>query len=216
MQNEQRITIAIQKQGRLSNDSQALLRACGLMFKQIGNELISSCENSPVDILFIRDDDIPTLVQDGVCQLGIVGENVLIENSQLPQCAVLQRLGFGQCRLSIAVPNEFKFTDLSALNNTRIATSYPKILRNFCDQNQLKVEIVPMSGSVEVAPRLGMADAIFDLVSTGKTLRENGLREVKRVLESEALLITRQEQPRQKTGLIPQFQRLQEVFYEND
>lgn len=192
MQNEQRIKIAIQKKGRLSNDSLALLSACGLAFKQSDDALISSCENLPVDILFIRDDDIPTLVQDGVCQLGIVGENVLIEKAWSQQFTILQRLGFGKCRLSIAVPLEFSFNDLTDLNNKRIATSYPQILQKFCDENQLDVEILVMSGSVEVAPRLGMADAIFDLVSTGRTLIANGLREVIRVLESEALLVTKQ------------------------
>ncbi len=193
MQNEQRITIAIQKQGRLSEDSLALLRACGLAFNQQSDALIRSCDNFPVDILFIRDDDIPNLVQDGVCQLGIVGENVLIETARLQEFTILQRLGFGRCRLSIAVPNAFKFTDISDLNNTRIATSYPEILRQFCVKNQLNVEILTLSGSVEVAPRLGMADAIFDLVSTGRTLSANGLREVLRVQESEALLVTKQE-----------------------
>lgn len=191
MQSEQRITIAIQKQGKLSNDSQALLRASGLDFTQNGSGLLSSCKNSPVDILFIRDDDILTLVQDGVCELGIVGENVFIESSNTQQCIILQRLGFARCRLSIAVPNDCQFSQLSDLNNFRIATSYPNILRDFCDRNQLTVEIVQLAGSVEVAPRLGMADAICDMVSTGKTLVANGLREVIRVIDSEALLVAR-------------------------
>ena len=201
MQSEQRIKIAIQKSGRLSNDSLALLNACGLAFQQSGEALISSCDNFPVDILFIRDDDIPTLVQDGVCQLGIVGENVLIEKAWSQQFTILQRLGFGKCRLSIAVPLAFQFNTLSDLNNKRIATSYPKILQQFCLENQLDVEISVMSGSVEVAPKLGMTDAIFDLVSTGRTLMANGLREVVRVLESEALLVTKQ---------------CREVIYENN
>jgi len=192
MQNEQRIKIAIQKQGRLSDDSLALLRACGLAFNQNSDALIRSCENFPVDILFIRDDDIPTFIQDGVCQLGIVGENVLIETARSQQFTILQRLGFGKCRLSIAVPNAFEFNEIADLNNLRIATSYPQILQEFCEKNQLTVEILMMSGSVEVAPSLGMADAIFDLVSSGRTLQANGLREVLQVLQSEALLVTKQ------------------------
>jgi len=194
MQNEQRIKIAIQKQGRLSNESLALLTECGLAFNQKNNALVRPCENLPIDILFIRDDDIPTLVQEGVCQLGIVGENVLIENSRSRQCAILQRLGFGQCRLSIAVPEEFQFNNVLDLNNICIATSYPNILREFCRKNQLNVEIITLSGSVEIAPRLGMADAIFDLVATGRTLQENGLREVICVLNSEAILVARSNQ----------------------
>lgn len=194
MQNESRVKIAIQKQGRLSDGSLALLRACGLTFNQESDALIRSCENFPVDILFIRDDDIPTFIDDGVCQLGIVGENVLIETARANQFTILQRLGFGQCRLSIAVPEAFQFNDLMDLNNLRIATSYPQILQQFCRQNQLDIKIVTMSGSVEVAPILAMADAIFDLVSTGRTLQANGLREVWPVLQSEALLVTKQAQ----------------------
>jgi ATP phosphoribosyltransferase len=193
MQREQRVKIAIQKQGRLSNDSLALLSACGLELNDESAALVRPCKNFPVDILFIRDDDIPTFVQDGICQLGIVGENVLIENAASQQFTVLKRLGFGRCRLSIAVPEDFQFNDLSDLNNIRIATSYPKILKSFCEKNNLNVEIVYVSGSVEIAPSLGMSEAIVDLVASGNTLKQNGLREVACILNSEALLVTKKQ-----------------------
>ncbi len=191
MQREQRIKIAIQKQGRLNGDSLALLSACGLTLCEQTDALLRPCNNFPADILFIRDDDIPTFVQDGICQLGIVGENVLIENSKTEQLTILKRLGFGKCRLSIAVPEDFNFNDISDLNNIRIATSYPKILKTFCIKNNIDVEIIYVSGSVEIAPSIGMSDAVMDLVASGNTLKQNGLREAVCVLNSEALLVTR-------------------------
>lgn len=193
MQKEQRIKIAIQKQGRLSRDSLALLSACGLTLCEDTDALLRPCKNFPVDILFIRDDDIPTFVQDGICQLGIVGENVLIENSKTEEFTVLKRLGFGKCRVSIAVPIDFSFNDISDLNNIRIATSYPKILKAYCTKNNINVEIIYVSGSVEIAPSIGMSDAIMDLVATGNTLKQNGLREVACILNSEALLVTQKQ-----------------------
>lgn len=193
MQREQRVKIAIQKQGRLSDDSLALLSACGLQLNDNTEALVKSCINFPIDILFVRDDDIPTFIQDGICQLGIVGENVLIENLKSQEFTVLKRLGFGQCRLSIAVPMDFKFTSIADLNNLRIATSYPNILKDFCKRNNLQIDIVYVSGSVEIAPSLGMADAIVDLVASGKTLKQNGLREVACILNSEALLVTKRQ-----------------------
>lgn len=193
MQKEQRVKIAIQKQGRLSDGSLALLSACGLTLCNDSDALLRPCKNFPVDILLVRDDDIPTFVQDGICQLGIVGENVLIENSKSENFRVLRRLGFGKCRVSIALPVDFQFNDISDLNNMRIATTYPKILTRFCEENNLNIDIVYVSGSVEIAPSLGMSDGIMDLVATGDTLKQNGLCEVLCILNSEALLVTKGE-----------------------
>lgn len=185
-----RLKIAIQKKGRLNVDSEDLLRQCGLRFHP--RSLLCHVENLEIDILFVRDDDIPTLVNDGVCQLGIVGANVLEEKESqnaLSQVSVVKPLGFGSCQLSIAVPNEMQYKNIESLSGLRIATSYPGLLRRFLEEKKINATIQDLSGSVEIAPLLSMSDAICDLVSTGLTLEENRLKPVETIFKSEALLI---------------------------
>lgn len=188
-----RLRVAIQKSGRLNNDSMDLLYKCGLKIRPSKNSLLSHAENLPIDVLFVRDDDIPTLVIDGMCDLGIVGENVLLEQTiyKSPKNTfdTIKKLGFSHCRLSIAIPDDKLFNHPSVLKGLRIATSYPNLLNDYLKRNQIEAEIMVISGSVEIAPRLDMADAICDLVSTGRTLEENNLKEVDQVMQSQAVLI---------------------------
>jgi len=200
MLDQHRLRIAIQKSGRLSCDSQDLLKGCGVKINLREARLIAHAENMPIDILRVRDDDIPGLVMDGVVDLGIIGENVLEEELLLRQAAGqpnaylnLKRLDFGGCRLSLAVPDEFDYTGVRSLNNLRIATSYPGLLKRYLDSHDISFQNCMLNGSVEVAPRAGLADAICDLVSTGATLEANGLREVEVIYRSKAVLIQRQE-----------------------
>jgi len=196
MLTQQKLKIAIQKKGRLNDDSLALLSRCGIKFHVASHSLIVRSENLPLDILFVRDDDIPTLVMDGICDLGIVGENVLLEkeiyqqvNDDKTNFKLIKKLNFGLCRLSIAAPAENGYDDLTTLDGKRIATSYPGLLQKFLFDNNIDAEILTISGSVEIAPKLGMADAICDLVSTGRTLEENNLTEVAVITKSQAVLI---------------------------
>ena len=183
------LKIAIQKSGRLNEKSVELLKNCGLNFENYKSSLISPVSNFPLEILFLRDDDIPEYVQDGIADLGIVGENVIQETEV--QVAYLQRLGFGKCSLKIAVPNHSDITSLEALNGRAIATTYPAILGKFLAKNNITSDIRTISGSVEISPGLGLADAICDLVSTGGTLKSNGLKPFADVMSSEAVLIGR-------------------------
>lgn len=198
--NSQRLTIAIQKSGRLSKESIALLEACGFKFSLHEARLLAHSSNQPVDLLRVRDDDIPGLVMDGVVDLGLVGENVLEEArlerqaTQLPaKMNILRSLDFGQCRLSIAVPKEDSYRGLADLEGKRIATTYPFLLQNYLQQQGIKASTAILTGSVEVAPRAGLADAICDLVSTGATLEANGLVEKEVIFRSSAQLIQRPE-----------------------
>ncbi|PJJ79325.1 ATP phosphoribosyltransferase [Mucilaginibacter auburnensis] len=181
------LKIAIQKSGRLNEKSVELLKNCGLSFENYKSSLISPVSNFPLEILFLRDDDIPEYVQDGIADLGIVGENV-IEETEV-SVAYLQRLGFGKCSLKIAVTNNSDITDLSGLNGKSIATTYPAILSKFLKKENIQAEIRTISGSVEISPGLGLSDAICDLVSTGGTLKSNGLKPFADVMSSEAVLI---------------------------
>ena len=191
MKAKQRLRIALQKSGRLNIDSLELLAKCGLKIKPSKNSLLSHVEKFPIDFLFVRDDDIPTLVMDGVCDLGIVGENVLFE--QLSQnFTVIKKLGFGKCRLSIAFPENKPFNGPQSLEGLRVATSYPNLLKKYLSENNVKAEPLVISGSVEIAPGLNMADAICDLVSSGRTLEENKLKEVDCIIQSQAVLIQTQ------------------------
>ena len=193
---QQRLRIAVQKSGRLTDDSLDLLRRCGLKFNRGKDQLMCYGENMPLDVLFVRDDDIPDLVQEDVCDLGIVGLNV-IEEKRLamaargapPRFELLQRLDYGRCRLALAVPDEFAYTGVASIAGKRIATTYPHVLGRFLRERAIEAEIVTLSGAVEIAPRLGRADLICDLVSTGSTLIANHLREVEVVLESQAALV---------------------------
>jgi ATP phosphoribosyltransferase len=189
---QSRLHIAIQKSGRLSDYSRGLLRDAGLRIQNGKNDLTARVENFPADLMFVRDDDIPTFVSDGVCEFGIVGENVLQEfalGDPEPRFEILARLGFGRCSLRIAAPENAAYEGPSTLQGGRIATSYPRIVRRFLDDHGIEATVVKMNGAVELAPRLQIASFVCDLVSTGATLEANGLRPVETVLESEAVLI---------------------------
>jgi len=182
------LKIAIQKSGRLNEKSVELLKNCGLNFENYKSSLISPVSNFPLEILFLRDDDIPEYVQDGIADLGIVGENV-IEETEV-EVSYLQRLGFGKCSLKIAVPNNNDIATLEDLNGKAIATTYPVILGKFLKEKGITSDIRTISGSVEISPGLGLSDAICDLVSTGGTLKSNGLKAFADVMSSEAILIS--------------------------
>ncbi|MDP3469490.1 MAG: ATP phosphoribosyltransferase [Daejeonella sp.] len=183
------LKIAIQKSGRLNEKSVELLKNCGLSFENYKSSLISNVSNFPLEILFLRDDDIPEYVQDGIADLGIVGENVISETGV--EVSFLQKLGFGKCTLKLAVQTHSTIQNVADLNGKSIATSYPVILKNFLDKNSINADIRTISGSVEIAPGLGLSDAIFDIVSTGGTLKSNGLKPFAEVMKSEAVLIGR-------------------------
>jgi ATP phosphoribosyltransferase len=181
------LKIAIQKSGRLNEKSVELLKNCGLNFENYKSSLISPVSNFPLEILFLRDDDIPEYVQDGIADLGIVGENVIQETEV--EVSYLQKLGFGKCSLKIAVPNNNTITSLEQLNGKAIATTYPVILGKYLKEKGIQSDIRTISGSVEISPGLGLSDAICDLVSTGGTLKSNGLVPFADVMSSEAVLI---------------------------
>jgi ATP phosphoribosyltransferase len=183
------LKIAIQKSGRLNEKSVELLKNCGLSFENYKSSLISPVSNFPLEILFLRDDDIPEYVQDGIADLGIVGENVIQETEVA--VSYLQRLGFGRCSLKIAVPNTNDIKSITELNGKSIATTYPVILGKFLSEKGIQADIRTISGSVEISPGLGLSDAICDLVSTGGTLKSNGLKPFADVMSSEAVLIGR-------------------------
>jgi ATP phosphoribosyltransferase len=180
--------IAIQKSGRLSEDSLALIKECGISFNNGIGKLKAEATNFPVEFLFLRDDDIPGYVADGVADIGIVGENVVVENNK--NVVIAHRLGFSKCRLSIAISKSENYQNIQSLQGKNIATSYPRILQNFLQQHQIQAQIHEISGSVEIAPSIGLAEAICDIVSSGSTLFTNGLKEVETVFRSEAVLIT--------------------------
>ncbi|SKB97602.1 ATP phosphoribosyltransferase [Sphingobacterium nematocida] len=184
------LKIAIQKSGRLNEKSVQLLKNCGLDFENYKSSLITSVSNFNLEILFLRDDDIPGYVEEGIADLGIVGENVIDETES--NVAYLQRLGFGKCTLKLAIPRDSKISDLKDLNGKSIATSYPVILKNFLEEYKINADIQTISGSVEIAPGLGLSDAICDIVSTGGTLKSNGLKSFADVRKSEAILIARE------------------------
>jgi ATP phosphoribosyltransferase len=187
--NNQKLKIAMQKSGRLSDDSVKLLKTCGIKLANGLGELKSVAQNFPLEIFFLRDDDIPQYIADGVADIGIVGENVLAEAQK--EAEIVERLGFGKCRLSLAVPKSFQYQSIEDLDGKRIATSYPRILSDFFAVNNLTADVHTISGSVEIAPSIGLADAVCDLVSSGSTLFTNGLREVETVMISEAVLVCR-------------------------
>ena len=199
---EERIRIAVQKSGRLSDRSLDLLKECGIHFSNGKNKLKSVASNFPAELLFLRDDDIPGYVEDGVADLGIVGENEVAEKDKDVQA--IKKLGFSKCRLSLAIPRDTKYTGISFFEGSNIATSYPKILRDFLDAHQITAQIHEISGSVEIAPSIGLADAVCDIVSTGSTLLSNGLREVETIFRSEAVLIGNKQATTQKKELTDQ------------
>ena len=196
MDNDQRLKLAVQKSGRLTDPSLDLLTRCGLKLSRGKDQLMVYGENMPLDVLFVRDDDIADLVQEDVCDLGLVGLNVLEEKrlelesrGHQARFQQIRSLDFGKCRLSLAVPEGFIFTGPESIRGRRIATTYPYLLERYLRERNISAEIVTLSGAVEIAPRLGRADLICDLVSTGSTLQANHLREVETILESCAVLI---------------------------
>lgn len=180
------LKIAVQKSGRLYDDSIRLLKECGIELNNGNKQLKAAAFNFPIEVFFLRDDDIPQYVYDGVADIGIVGENVLLEKAK--DIELVYRLGFGKCRLSIAVPKTMQYQTASDLNGLKIATTYATILQHYLTNNKIDSEIHEISGSVEIAPGIGLADAICDLVSSGSTLFTNGLKEVQVILQSEAVL----------------------------
>ncbi len=195
MRTHDRLRIAIQKSGRLSEPARDLLARAGLVFRESRDRLFCYGESLPVDLLLVRDDDIPGLIADGVCDLGVVGRNVLEEQGcersaqgRDEAFRAIRSLGFGRCRLSVAVPAEWDWSGPSRLAGLRIATSYPRLLERWLREQAVDAEAVMLSGSVEIAPRLGKAEAICDVVSTGGTLQANQLKEAAVVMESEAVL----------------------------
>jgi ATP phosphoribosyltransferase len=196
MDKETRLKLAVQKSGRLTDPSLDLLTRCGLKLSRGKDQLVGFGENMPLDVLFVRDDDIPDLVQEDVCDLGLVGLNVLEERrlelaarGAVARFEALRTLDFGRCRLSLAVPEGASWSGAASLRGKRIATTYPYTLTRYLRERDIEAEIVTLSGAVEIAPRLGRADFVCDLVSTGSTLQANHLREVETVLESHAVLI---------------------------
>jgi ATP phosphoribosyltransferase len=181
-----KLRLAIQKSGRLSEDSIKLLKDCGIDLRNVKDRLKTESDNFPLEIFFLRDDDIPEYVSDGVADIGIVGENVVYEKNK--QVEVVEKLGFGKCRLCFAVDKSIDYSK-DYLQNKRIATSYPVLVQKYLVENNIKATIHEISGSVEIAPGIGLADAVCDLVSSGSTLFMNGLKEVETILKSEAVLI---------------------------
>jgi len=181
------LRIAVQKSGRLSDDSLKLIKECGIRFDNGAGKLRAPAANFPAEILFLRDDDIPGYVEDGVAHLGIVGENVAVETGR--DVDTVYRLGFSKCRLSIGIPRGDSYNSIKDLDGKSIATSYPRILGKYLQENGVNAEIHEISGSVEIAPSIGLAQAICDIVSSGSTLLSNGLQEVETIFRSEAVMI---------------------------
>ena len=182
-----KLKLAIQKSGRLSENSLSLLKDCGIDLRNVKDRLKTESDNFPLEVFFLRDDDIPQYVEDGVADVGIVGENVVYEKNK--KVEVVEKLGFGKCRLSVAITKNQEYVDASFLNGKKIATSYPVLVQKFLDEKKVNAEIHEISGSVEIAPGIGLADAVCDLVSSGSTLFMNGLKETEIILQSQAVLI---------------------------
>jgi len=200
MTSSQKLKIAIQKSGRLADGSTELLRRCGIGFTNGLGKLKSEAADFPLEIYFLRDDDIPNYVADGVADIGIVGENILAESPR--EVEVIEKLGFGRCRLSLAVPKSVDYNSPADIDGKRVATSYPGILEKFFASKGVNVEIHEISGSVEIAPSIGLADAVCDLVSSGSTLFSNGLREVETIMNSQAVLISRSDLDETATAIL--------------
>lgn len=182
-----KLKIAVQKEGRLNQESLKLLKDCGIDINNGKDQLKVIVDNFPLEILYLRNSDIPQYLEDGTVDIAIVGENLLIEKQK--QVEIVQKLGFSKCKVSLAVPKEVEDDSLEYFNGKKIATSYPITLQNYLDKNNIKAEIHTISGSVEIAPNIGLADGICDIVSSGSTLFKNGLRETHVILKSEAVLV---------------------------
>ncbi|RFM28980.1 ATP phosphoribosyltransferase [Deminuibacter soli] len=205
-----KLRLAIQKSGRLHDDSMRLLKECGIDISNGVNKLKSEASNFPLEVFFLRDDDIPQYVEDAVADIGFVGENVVYEKKK--KIDVVEKLGFGKCRLSIAISKGENYTSAAFLQGKRIATSYPVLVEDFLKANNITAEIHEISGSVEIAPGIGLADAICDLVSSGSTLFMNGLQEVEPILQSQAVLVKNEQlSPEQQAILDKLLFRIQSV-----
>jgi len=194
------LKIAIQKSGRLHEGSMKLLKECGIEVSNGNNQLRVQAANFPAEVFFLRDDDIPEYVQDAVADIGLVGENVVAESGK--EAEILDKLGFGKCRLSIAVPKNGSLESIADLNGKKIATSYPSLLSVFLQEKNIKASIHEISGSVEIAPKIGLADAICDLVSSGSTLFTNELKEIETILYAEAVLISNKNLSPEKRAIL--------------
>ncbi len=194
------IRIALQAKGRLNEESLALLRESGIKIEESKRKLLSKSGNSPIEVLYLRDDDIPHAVCNGIADVGIVGMNEVAERGF--DVELLYKLGFGKCRLSLAIPQNEKYENLDYFNGKKVATSYPNILTKFFREKSIDCTIEQIAGSVEIAPSIGMTDAIFDIVSSGGTLVSNGLVEVEKVMESEAVLVGNRELSEEKKEII--------------
>ncbi|PWN59620.1 ATP phosphoribosyltransferase [Chryseobacterium oncorhynchi] len=198
-----KLKIAIQKSGRLYEESLQLLKDCGILVNNGKDQLKVSVDNFPMEIMYLRNSDIPQYLEDGVVDIAIVGENLLIEKQKNIQ--IVQKLGFSKCRVSIAVPKDIETDDLAYFQGKKIATSYPNTLRNFLEKESITSDIHVISGSVEIAPNIGLADGICDIVSSGSTLFKNGLRETVTLLKSEAVLAQTPELSQDKTTILDKF-----------
>jgi len=187
------LKIAIQKKGRLSETSLKLLEECGINISNGSRILKATAKNFPIEILFLRDDDIPQYVEQGVVDIGILGENEVLEKDK--NIAIISRLGFATCNLCLAIPKDEEYNEISYFEGKKIATSYPKILSKYFQEQNINVQIEEIGGSVEIAPSIGLANAIFDIVSTGSTLLTNGLKQVETVMKSEAVLVANKNLP---------------------
>lgn len=194
------LRIAIQSKGRLFEETMELLSEAGIRLNNIKRTLLVPAKDFPVEILFLRDDDIPQAVATGVADIGIVGENEYIEKDE--KALIAKRLGFSRCRLSLAIPKDENYKDLNWFNGKKIATSYPRILNIFLEKNNINAEVHVITGSVEISPSIGLSDAIFDIVSSGGTLVSNRLKEVEVVIRSEALLITNEKLSSEKQSIL--------------
>jgi ATP phosphoribosyltransferase len=194
------LRIAVQKSGRLYEDSVQLLKECGIDLRNVKDRLKTVSENFPLEVFFLRDDDIPEYVEDGVADIGIVGQNVLVEKGR--SVNTVEALGFGKCRLSVAVPKAMEYIGIQSLQGKRIATSYPNLVKKFLNENNLSASIHEISGSVEIAPGIGLSDVVADLVSSGGTLFMNGLKEVEVILESQAVLVSNKNISQEKQDIL--------------
>ncbi|MEH1006106.1 ATP phosphoribosyltransferase [Winogradskyella eximia] len=181
-----KLKIAIQKSGRLNQDSLELLKDCGIKIDNGKDQLKVSARNFPLEVLYLRNSDIPQYIEDGVVDIAIIGENILIEKQK--QAEVVEKLGFAKCRVSLAVPKRIEIDEAAYFNGKKIATSYPNTLQTYLKKNNIEADIHVISGSVEIAPNIGLADGVCDIVSSGSTLFKNGLRETQVILKSEAVL----------------------------
>ena len=195
-----KLKIAIQKSGRLNEDSLKLLKSCGIKVDNGKDQLKVDVPNFPIEILYLRNSDIPQYLEDGVADIAIVGENLLIEKRR--KVEVIQKLGFSKCRVSLAVPKEVENVDLSYFQGKKIATSYPNTVQNFLNEKGIKSDIHTISGSVEIAPNIGLADGICDIVSSGSTLFKNGLKETEVILKSEAVLAASSDLNEEKQAIL--------------